>query len=100
MKRIKSAKGNNIRIAQTLQIQEGFYTISTYKYKKEVDIMAKKEACCGCNCHGVKHWVTVLSLVLLGAVGLWWSENFMMVLSALLLLHGLIMAGDKLCRCC
>ncbi|MEK6960518.1 MAG: hypothetical protein AABX47_05055 [Nanoarchaeota archaeon] len=67
--------------------------------------MAKKSgesgaASCSCTCHPVKQWVCALSLIALGAVGLWWNNYFMTLLYWLLLLHGLLCAGRQMCKCC
>ncbi len=67
--------------------------------------MAKKSmeagsSCCGCKCHALKCWVWSLSLVVLGAAGLWWNNYFTMLLYWLLLLNGLLCIGNKLCKCC
>lgn len=55
---------------------------------------------CLCNCHPIKKWVAALSLVVLGAAGIWWPLHFMTLLYWLLLLHGLLMIGRQLCKCC
>lgn len=60
----------------------------------------KKEGCCACPCHNVKHVLMAGSFILLGAVGLWWNEYFMTLLFALLMLHGLMCLGSKFCKCC
>lgn len=67
--------------------------------------MAKKPVmgaavACVCTCHLIKQWVFALSLVALGAVGLWWNHYFMTLLYWLLLLHGLLCVGRQMCKCC
>ncbi|MEK6874176.1 MAG: hypothetical protein AABX52_00310 [Nanoarchaeota archaeon] len=64
--------------------------------KKSMDSMA----CCECKCHGAKKWLASLSLILLGAVGLWWNGSFMTLLYWLLLLNGLLCLGRQMCKCC
>ena len=55
---------------------------------------------CGCQCHPAGHWVLGLSLLALGAVGLWWNDYFQTLLYSLLLLNGLLCLGNRLCKCC
>ncbi|MBI4441123.1 hypothetical protein HY639_03075 [Candidatus Woesearchaeota archaeon] len=62
--------------------------------------LEKKGKCCGCQCHGLKHWVLALSFVLLGVVGLWWNEYFMTLVYVALLIHGLLCLAGQLCKCC